>query len=121
MLYHLASNLSTRGALAQCEENKFEESESEEMTRVSLSHSQRDHVAQELTFCRNIKKKTGIIRGSDSIFSFPFLFQEKKMVTPLPYARYHFSLKFSTDPLNNSREKERRPSNHQSPPPLPPR
>ena len=47
MLYHLASHLSTLGARAESEESEFEESESEEMTRVSLSHSQRDLVAQE--------------------------------------------------------------------------
>ena len=71
MLYHLASHLSTLGEHeseeSKCEESENEESESEDwVTRVSLSHLQRDLVAQEVgvmhqvsysssvsTFCRN--------------------------------------------------------------------
>ena len=73
---------------------------------VSLSHSQRDLVAQEVgvmhqvsysssvsTFCRNEIKDRNY-KSANSIFSFPFLFQEKN------------GWKFSTAPLNHSREKE---------------
>ena len=60
---------------------------------MSLGNSQRDLEAQEVgvmhqvsysssvsTFCRN--EKTGIIRASQSIFSFPFLFPEKNGCPP---------------------------------------
>ena len=67
--------------------------------RVSLCHSQRDLVAQEVgvmhqvsysssvsTFCRNeIKDKNYKSRASNTIFSFSFLFQEKMAGPPMPH------------------------------------
>ena len=88
MLHHLASHLSTLRARA---ESEFEESESEEVTKESLSHSQRDLEVQEkgimqqvswscavLTFCPNKLKDRNYksIQQHIFIFSFPFLFQE---------------------------------------------
>ena len=90
------------------------------VTRVSLSHSQRDLVAQEVgvmhpvsysssvsTFCRNEIKDRNYKSVQQHIFvSF---FQEKNGWPP--YAWCHFRWKFSKapPPINHSREKEWRP------------
>ena len=84
------------------------------VTRVSLSHSQRDLVAQEVGVMHQVsyqhfaemKLKTGIIRASNSIFSFPFLFQGKKWLPPTPMLDVIFVGNFPQPPLNHSREKE---------------
>ena len=81
MLYHLEIHLSTLGARAESEESEFEESESEEMTRVSLGHSQRDLVAQESTFCRNKKKGRNYKSIQQHIF-ISFSFSGKKNGCP---------------------------------------
>ena len=94
MFHHLASHLSTLRARA---ESEFEEGESEEVTKESLSHSQRDLEVQEegimqqvscscavLTFCPNKLKDRNYKSIQQHIFivSFPFLFQEKKWLPP---------------------------------------
>ena len=123
MLYHLASHLSTLGERSseesECEESEIDESESEEC-RVTLSYSQRDLVAQEVdamhqvsyssfvsTFCRN-EIKEGIIRVSNSIFLFPFLFQKKNGWPPLSSMSFSLEIFHSPPPphLNHSREKQ---------------
>ena len=91
------------------------------VTRVSLSHSQRDLVAQEVgithqvsysssisTFCQNEIKDWNYKSVQQHIFiSFPF--SGKKMVGT-PYARCHFCVifvgNFPQPPLNHSREKK---------------
>ena len=83
---------------------------------MSLNHSQRDLVAQEVgvmhqisysnsvsTFSRKEIRET-LIRASNSIFSFPILFQEKNGWSPL--CLMSFSLEIFHSPLNHSREKE---------------
>ena len=80
--------------------------------RVSLSHSQRDLVAQEVgvmhqvsdsssvsTFCRNEIKDRNYKSVQQHIFIFIFFFfsGKKKMVGPL-YAQCYFCWKFSTAP-----------------------
>ena len=108
MLYHPANHLSTLGE-RESEESECEESENETVTRASLSHLQRQLLAQEVgimhkvsnsssvsIFCQNEIKDRIIRRASKSIFSFPFLFQKKNGLTP--YA-CHFRWKFSTAPL----------------------
>ena len=79
------------------------------VTRVSLSHSQRDLVAQEMgvmhqvswsssvsTFCRNEIKDRNQKSIQQHYFHFLFFFR-KRMVAP-PYARCHFCWEFSTAP-----------------------
>ena len=110
MLYHLANHLSTLGE-RESEESECEKSQNERVTRASLSHLQRQPLAQEVgvmhqvsyssfvsIFCQNEIKDWIIIRASKSIFSFPFLFQKKKKNGLTPYA-CHFRWKFSTAPL----------------------
>ena len=87
MLYHLASHLSTLGEReseeSKCEECENEESESKRVTKVSLSHSQRDLLAQEVGVMHQVsyqhfaelKLKTGIIFTS-------FSFSGKKWLAP---------------------------------------
>ena len=92
MLYHLASHLSTLGE-CESEESEFEESENEESKSEFESLAKRPNKAQELgvmhqvwfdalvldqQFVEIMKWKTGIIRASNSIFSFPFLFFFRK-------------------------------------------
>ena len=92
MLYHLANHLSTLGE-RESEESECKKSQNERVTRASLSHLQRQLLAQEVgvmhqvsysisvsIFCQNEIKDRIIIRASKSIFSFPFLFQKKKLV-----------------------------------------
>lgn len=87
------------------------------VTRVSLSHSQRGLVAQVVginsvsTFCRNEMKDRNY-----SIFSFPFIFQEKMVQLPICLMSF-FVANFPQPPLNHSREKEwASPENHHSAP-----
>ena len=77
------------------------------VTRLSLSHSQRDLVVQEVGVMHQVSRneiKTGIIRASNSIFSFPFLFQENNGSHPM--LDVIFVGNFPHSPLNHSREKE---------------
>ena len=81
------------------------------MTRVSLSHSQRDLLTQEVAVMHQVsyqhfaemKLKTGIIRASNSIFSFPFLFQEKNVWLPL--CSMSFSLEIFHSPPKSQQGK----------------
>ena len=87
------------------------------VTRVSLSHSQRDLVAQEVgvmhqvsysssvtTFCRNKIKDRNYKSVQQHIFiSFPF--SGKKWLAP-PMLDVIFVGNFPQPPLNHSREKE---------------
>ena len=94
----------TRSEESESEESECEESENEErervrrVTRVSLSHSQRDLVAQEVgvmhqvsysssvsTFCRNEIKDRNYKSVQQHIFT-SFSFSGKKWLTPTPYA-----------------------------------
>ena len=113
MLHHLASHLSTLGE-RESEESEFEESENEERESeegdVSLSHSQRDLVAQEVsvmhqvsysssvsTSCRNEIKDRNYKSVQQHIF-ISFSFSGKKNGCPHygTYARCHFPWKFWT-------------------------
>ena len=93
MLYHLSTLGERDSEESECEESENEESKSESVTRVS--QSQRDLEAQEVgamhqvsyscsvsIFCRNEMKDRNCKSGK-SIFSFPFLFQEKNGWSPL--------------------------------------
>ena len=104
----------TRSEESESEESECEESENEErerarrVTRVRLSHSQRDLVAQELgvmhqvscsssvsTFCQNEIKDRNYKSVQQHIFT-SFSFSAKKWLPPTPYARCNFCWKFST-------------------------
>ena len=108
---------------SESEESECEESENEEsqrvrrVTRVSLSHSQRDLVAQEVgvmhqvsysssvsTFCRNEIKDRNYKSVQQHIF-ISFSFSGKKWLAP-PMLDVIFIGNFPQAPLNHSREKE---------------
>ena len=118
MRYHLESHLSTLG---ECESEESECEESERVMRLSLSHSQRDLVAQEVgvmhqvlysssvsTFCRNEIKERNYISVLQHIF-ISFSFQEKKMVAP-PLLNVISIGNFPQLLLNHSRERVPPPS-----------
>ena len=86
------------------------------VTRVSLSHSQRDLAAQEVgimhqvsqsssvsTFCQNEIKDRNKSIQQHIFISFPF--SGKEWLAPR-YAQCHFHWQFSTAPLNHSGKKE---------------
>ena len=81
------------------------------VTRVSLSHLQRDLEAQEVGVMHQISYSSSVstffsneikARSYKSI-QWHILFFRKKMAG-FPYARCHFRWEFSTVPLNHSRE-----------------
>ena len=132
MLYHLSSHLSTLG---ECEMRRASErrvrmirARVRRVTRVSLSHSQRDLVAQEVgvmhqisysssvsTFCQNEIKDRNYKSVHRHVFS-SFSFSVKKCLAP-PMLYVIFVGNFPQPSLNHSREKKVTPLQiHHSPP-----
>ena len=102
---------------SECEESENEESESRRVTRVSLSDSQRDLVAQEVgvmhqvsysssvsTFCRNEIKDRNYKSVQQHIF-ISFSCSGKKWLAPT-MLNVIFVGNFPQPPLNHCREKE---------------
>ena len=88
------------------------------LMRVRLSQSQRDLVTQELdvmhqvsysssvsTFCQNEIKDRNYYKSIQQHIFISFSFSGKRWMAPT-YAQCHLCWKFSTAPLNHSREKE---------------
>ena len=83
----------TRSEESESEESECEESENEESESEEGDESEFEPLAK-------------IIRASNSIFSLPFLSQEKNGCPPPPMLDVIFVGNFPQPPLNHSREKE---------------
>ena len=84
----------TRSEESESEESKNEESESEKSDE-SEEIARVRRVTRVTTFCRNEIKDRNY-KSVHSIFSFPFLFQEKKWLPR--HAQCHFSLEIFHSP-----------------------
>ena len=113
MLYHLASHLSTLG---ERESEEASVRRARRVTRVSLSHSQRDLVPQEVgvmhqisysrsvsRFCRNEIKDKNYKSFQQHLF-ISFSFSGKRWLAP-PMLDVVFVGNFQQPPPNHSREK----------------